>query len=47
MGIKSAEDPYASMEKDQLISMIHFLVKREDEEYNSTRSGKPETEGYG
>ena len=41
------EDPYASMEKDQLISMIHFLVKREDEEYNSTRSGKPETEGYG
>ena len=27
----SAEDPYASMEKDQLISMIHFLAKREDE----------------
>ena len=27
----SAEDPYSSMEKDQLISMIHFLVKREDE----------------
>ena len=27
----SAADPYASMEKDQLISMIHFLVKREDE----------------
>ena len=26
-----AEAPYASMEKDQLISMIHFLVKREDE----------------
>jgi len=26
-----AEDPYASMEKGQLISMIHFLVKREDE----------------
>ena len=26
-----AEDPYASMEKDQLISVIHFLVKREDE----------------
>ncbi len=25
------EDPYVSMEKDQLISMIHFLVKREDE----------------
>ena len=30
----SAEDPYASMEKDQLISMIHFLVKREDEPTN-------------
>ena len=27
----NAEDPYASMEKDQLISMIHFLVKREEE----------------
>ena len=27
----SAEDPYVSMEKDQLISMIHFLVKREEE----------------
>ena len=27
----SAEGPYASLEKDQLISMIHFLVKREDE----------------
>ena len=27
----NVEDPYASMEKDQLISMIHFLVKREDE----------------
>ena len=25
------EDPYASMEKDQLISMIHILVKRNDE----------------
>ena len=25
------ESEYASMEKDQLISMIHFLVKREDE----------------
>ena len=25
------KDPYASMEKDQLISMIHFFVKREDE----------------
>ena len=32
----SAEDPYASMEKDQLISMIHFLVKREDEPTNET-----------
>ena len=31
----SAEDPYASMEKDQLISMIHFLVKREDERAQS------------
>ena len=28
---QTTEDPYASMEKDQLISMIHFLVKREDE----------------
>ena len=27
----SAEDPYASMEKNQLISMIHFIVRREDE----------------
>ena len=25
------ESEYASMEKDQLISMIHFRVKREDE----------------
>ena len=24
-------DLYVSMEKDQLISMIHFLVKREDD----------------
>jgi septal ring factor EnvC (AmiA/AmiB activator) len=31
------EDPYASMEKDQLISMIHFLVKREDETTNEVR----------
>ena len=31
------EDPYASMEKDQLISMIHFLVKREDEPTNEAR----------
>ena len=36
-----------SMEKDQLISMIHFLVKREEEEYNSTGPGEPGTEGYG
>lgn len=28
---QTAADPYASMEKDQLISMIHFLVKREEE----------------
>ena len=28
---QTVEDPYASMEKDQLISMIHFLVRREDE----------------
>ena len=27
----SAENPYASMNKDQLISMIPFLVQREDE----------------
>ncbi|MBO4892326.1 MAG: hypothetical protein J5502_06920 [Prevotella sp.] len=33
-----AEYPYASMEKDQLISMIHFLVKREDEPTNETRA---------
>ena len=25
------DNPYVSIEKDQLISMIHFLVKREDE----------------
>ena len=25
------EDPYVSMGKDQLISMIHFPVKREEE----------------
>ena len=31
VGMLIAEDSYASMEKDQLISMIHFLVKREDE----------------
>ncbi len=29
--MKTTEDSYVSMEKDQLISMIHFLVKREDE----------------
>jgi hypothetical protein len=27
----TTESPYASMQKDQLISMIHFLVEREDE----------------
>ena len=32
---QTAADPYASMEKDQLISMIHFLVKREDERAQS------------
>lgn len=26
----TTESPYASMQKDQLISMIHFLVKREE-----------------
>ena len=36
----SAEDPYASMEKDQLISMIHFLVKREDERARENRELK-------
>ena len=35
------------MEKDQLISMIHLLVKREEEEYNSTCSGEPRAKGYG
>ena len=32
------EDPYASMEKDQLISMIHFLVKRGDEPTHEARA---------
>ena len=31
------ESQYASMEKDQLISMIHFLVKREDGPTNEAR----------
>ncbi len=31
MSMLKTEDPYASMEKDQLKSMIHFLVKHEDE----------------
>ncbi len=31
INMQTAEDPYAFPEKDQLISMIHFLVKREDE----------------
>ena len=26
----TTESPYASMQKDKLISMIHFLVKREE-----------------
>ena len=30
-GMLKAEDPYASMEKDQLISLIHSLVRREEE----------------
>ena len=47
------ESAYASMEKDQLISMIHFLVKREDEraqenqELKDMGPGEPGTEGYG
>ena len=41
-----AEDPYASMEKDQLISMIHFLVKREDEPTNETRAESNSFELY-
>lgn len=32
-----SEIPYASMEKEQLISMLHFLVKREDEQTNEAR----------
>ena len=36
----SAEDPYASMDKDQLVSMIHFLVKREDERAQENRELK-------
>ena len=31
MGLNATEDPYASMGKKQLISMILFLVKREEE----------------
>ena len=34
----NAEDPYVSMEKDQLISMIHFLVKREEERAKRTKN---------
>ena len=33
-----AEKVSEEMEKDQLISMIHFLVKREDEPTNETRA---------
>ena len=35
-----AEDPYVAMEKDQLISMIHFLVKREEETAQENRELK-------
>ena len=35
--MNTVEDPYASMERDQLISMIYFLVKREDEPTNEAR----------
>ena len=28
---KIKEEPYASMEKEQLISMVHYLVKREED----------------
>jgi hypothetical protein len=31
MRLKSAEDPYVSLDKYPLISMIHFLVTREEE----------------
>ena len=34
------EDPYASMEKDQLISVIQFLVKREEEGERETQELK-------
>ena len=34
------------MEKDQLISMIHFLVKREDEPTNETRAESNSFELY-
>ena len=39
----SAEDPYASMEKDQVISMIHrlFLTR------GGTSTGEPRAKGYG
>ena len=36
--VLTAEDPYASMEIDQLISMIHFLVKREEEPTHEARA---------
>lgn len=36
--VLTAEGSYASMEKDQLISMIHFLVKREDEPTHEARA---------
>ena len=40
INMQTAEDPYASMEKDQLISPIHFLVKREDERAQENRDLK-------
>ena len=31
INMQTAEDPYASMDKAQLISMIHFLEKRDEQ----------------
>ena len=36
----TTEDTYTSMEKDQLISMIHFLVKRADERAQKSQKRK-------
>ena len=33
----TAEDPYAYMENNQMISMIHFFVKREVESTNEVK----------